>query len=304
MAGCKPLKEQTIKNNFIFGAVMTHEDICMEFLELVIKKKLTQINVDKEKNIVYSPNYKGIRLDIFAKVENGVAYDIEMQVVSDATALRARYYHSHMDMEMLDTSTKYQALPEAYVIFICDYDPIGFGKYVYTIESKCRELPELEYNDGIHTILLSTHGENEAEVLPDVVKFLKFVKADLRDSDNDFGSEYVKKIQSIISYIKSSREMEAKYMSLDEYFRIEYRDELKEAREIGHRQGLEQGLEQGLVRGREQGLEQGRGEGQRVIIKNFLLNMPDANAENTSRILQVPVSMVLKVAEENSIILK
>ena len=86
MAGCKPLKEQTIKNNFIFGAVMTHEDICMEFLELVIKKKLTQINVDKEKNIVYSPNYKGIRLDIFAKDENGVAYDIEMQVVSDATA--------------------------------------------------------------------------------------------------------------------------------------------------------------------------------------------------------------------------
>lgn len=292
MAGCKPLKEQTIKNNFIFGAVMTHEDICMEFLELVIKKKLTQINVDKEKNIVYSPNYKGIRLDIFAKDENGVAYDIEMQVVSDATALRARYYHSHMDMEMLDTGTNYQALPEAYVIFICDYDPIGCRKYIYTIESKCRELPELEYNDGIHTILLSTHGENEADVPPEIVKFLKFVKADLKDSVNDFGSEYIKKIQSIISYIKSSREMEAKYMSLDEYFRIEYRDELKEAREIGHKQGLEQGR------------EQGRGEGQRIIIRNFLLNMPDANAENTSRILQVPVSMVLKVAEENSIVLK
>ena len=37
---------------------------------------------------------------------------------------------------------------------------------MYTIENKCRELPEYEYHDGVHTIFLSTKGRNRDEVLP------------------------------------------------------------------------------------------------------------------------------------------
>ena len=46
------------------------------------------------------------------------------------------------------TGHDYDELPDTYVIFICDYDPLQMGKYVYNIDSRCRELPEYEYKDG------------------------------------------------------------------------------------------------------------------------------------------------------------
>ncbi len=60
----------------------------------------------------------------------------------------------------------------ARLMFICDYDPLQMGKFVYTIESKCKELPEYEYHDGVHTIFLSTKGKNRDEVEPELLKFL------------------------------------------------------------------------------------------------------------------------------------
>ncbi len=68
-----------------------------------------------------------------------------MQVTSKpALGKRVRYYHSQLDMI-------------------------------------CHELPEISLNDGSHTIILSTHGENDADVPEELVKFLKFVGAGLEE---------------------------------------------------------------------------------------------------------------------------
>ena len=61
---------------------------------------------------------------------------------------------------------------------------------MYNIESKCRELPEDEYHDGVHTIFLSTKGRNRDEVSPEIIKFLEYVHANLSDSMRDFKSKY------------------------------------------------------------------------------------------------------------------
>ena len=39
-------------------------------------------------------------------------------------------------MEMLLAGEDYAELPNTYVIFICDFDPIGEGKYRYTLRLK------------------------------------------------------------------------------------------------------------------------------------------------------------------------
>ena len=41
-----------------------------------------------------------------------------------------------------------------------------------------------------------------------MVKFLKFVRADLTESERDFKDAYVKKLQESIRHVKESREME------------------------------------------------------------------------------------------------
>ena len=71
-----------------------------------------------------------------------------------------------MDMELIGTGVDYEELPETFVIFICDFDSIGSGKYRYSVKSVIMEEKDIPYKDGVHTILLSTKGRNKDEVPP------------------------------------------------------------------------------------------------------------------------------------------
>lgn len=216
----KTLQELTIKDNFMFAAVMMNPENCGKFLEITLGIPVERVEVSYEKSIVYHPEYKGIRLDVFAKDAQNTHYNVEMQVARDALEHRSRYYHSQMDMELLLAGISYEELPDVYVIFICDFDPLGGRKYRYTMEQVCREIPELPYKDGSHTIFLSTCGENEAEVPENLVNFLKFVKGTLGDIEDP----YVKNLQNSIRQVKASREMEERFMVLQEMMKKERRE--------------------------------------------------------------------------------
>ena len=75
------LKNLTIKNNFMFAAVMSDEENCKGFLERALSMKIDHVEISTEKNIVYHPEYKWVRLDVYAKDENNTRYNIEMQVL-------------------------------------------------------------------------------------------------------------------------------------------------------------------------------------------------------------------------------
>jgi predicted transposase/invertase (TIGR01784 family) len=189
--------------------------------------------VDREKSIVYNPEYKGVRLDVFAMDAENTHYNVEMQVQTQHLEKRSRYYHSQMDMEMLLRGTAYEELPDSYVIFICDFDPFGEKKYRYTVEKHFKEVQNVAYKDGSHSIFLSTRGKNPADVPAPLVKFLDFVHAELPESTKDFEDEFIRRLQTTISQIKSSREMGAKYMVFEEMLRDE------------HASGKAEGLAQG-----------------------------------------------------------
>ena len=42
-------------------------------------------------------------------------------------------------MELLLTGMEYGNLPDAYVIFVCDFDPFYKKKYKYTFDTICKE---------------------------------------------------------------------------------------------------------------------------------------------------------------------
>ena len=223
MNSYKPLQELTIKDNFLFGAVMCEEENCRRFLEMLLGFPIQRVEVSKEKSIAYHPEYKGVRLDVYAKDEEETHYNVEMQAIrEDALGRRSRYYHSQLDMELLDRGLKYSSLPHTYVIFICDFDPFGAKKYCYTFESRCRESPGTDLEDGRRTIFLSTRGKNDGEVPETMVKFLKFVSAGLKESMQDFGDDFVRSLQSSVQRLKSSRELEGRYMLLQEILEDKY----------------------------------------------------------------------------------
>ena len=178
--------------------------------------------MSKEKSIVYHPEYKGVRLDVYAKNEHNTRYNVEMQVAKKAElGKRVRYYHGQIDMELLLSGSDYTELPEVYVIFICDFDPFGKKKYRYTFTKQCEEEPGAQLQDGCKSIFLSTRGENDREVPGELVSFLNFVKADLSESETDFEDDFVEKLQNTIRRIKSNREMEERFMIFEEMLRDE-----------------------------------------------------------------------------------
>jgi len=229
----KTLQELTIKDNFMFAAVMMDPENCRRLLELALEIPLERVEVSYEKSIVYHPEYKGIRLDVFARDGKNTHYNVEMQVARDALERRSRYYHSQMDMELLLKGTSYEELPDAYVIFICDFDPLGGRKYRYTMENICREAPELPYRDGSHTLLLSTCGENEDEVPEPLVNFLRYVKGVL----TNFGDPFVRRLEDSVRQVRASREMEERFMVLQEMMKQERREGWEEGIAIGKIEG-------------------------------------------------------------------
>ena len=66
--------------------------------------------------------------------------------------------------------------------------------------------------DESETIFLSTKGENPEEVPVELVKFLKYVSADLQESTENFEDDFVESLQKTVHEIKQSRRMEERYM--------------------------------------------------------------------------------------------
>ena len=219
------LSDLTIKNDFMFGAVMINPENCKEFLERALEIEIDRVDVSREKSMVYHPDYKGIRLDVYAKDENNTCYNVEMQMTKKpALGRRSRYYQSQMDMDILLSGREYAELPDSYVIFICDFDPFGERKYRYTFQMQCKESNQTPLEDGRRIAFLSTCGENEDEISKELLAFLKFVKADL----------------------KESREMEERFMTLEEMLKDERKEGLKEGTVKAQKRIVSKMLSKGL----------------------------------------------------------
>ena len=229
----KTFQELTIKDNFMFTAVMSDKENCRKLLSMVLGFPVTVVSVEYEYSIMYNPDYKGIRLDVLAVDDDGSQYNVEVQTVNRKIEKRSRYYHSQLDMKLLERGKEYSILPDAYVVFICDYDPVGIKKYKYTFDHICREAPGYKLEDGSHTIFLSTKGENDSEVPEELVRFLKYVAADLDKSLDDFEDDYVRQLQESVVGIKKDRGMEGGYMLLEEMLNDERTAGIKKGIVIG-----------------------------------------------------------------------
>jgi predicted transposase/invertase (TIGR01784 family) len=235
----KTLQELTIKDNFMFSAVMLDPENCQQLLERVLEIPIAHVEVNREKSIVYNPEYKGIRLDIIAKDEYNTHFNVEMQVQTQKLTHRSRYYHSQIDMELLSSGTGYKHLPAVYVIFICDFDPFGGGKYRYTVKKQIPEWGNHSYDDGSYSIFLSTKGTNKSEVSEMLVNFLEFVSADKEDFAPASEDAFVKRLKVSMKNIKADREMGARYMLLQEL--------LDDERTAGREEGREEGRIEGRI---------------------------------------------------------
>ena len=92
--------------------------------------------------------------------------------------------------------------------------------------------------DGSTSIFLSTKGRDNENVSPELVKFLKYVGAELEESTTDFEDEFVGRLQHTVSEIKLSRRMEERYMLTE----LLMQDERRAGRAEGRIEGLKESI--------------------------------------------------------------
>ena len=66
----KKFKDLTIRDAFMFAAVMSDTEICRKVLELALRIPISEVHVQTEKTMAYHPEYHGVRLDVYASDAN------------------------------------------------------------------------------------------------------------------------------------------------------------------------------------------------------------------------------------------
>ena len=208
-----PWEQVDISNHFMFRLVMENPELCKIALERILDIKITKLVVlVAEKDVEYKLTSKGVRLDIYAEDDKGVAYDFEMQATDrDKKSLgkRTRYYQSLLDGDALKKNIPYSKLRKSYVIFICKSDPFDRNLGYYTFNSWCDEDKTLNLGDEATKILLNTKGDKNG-MSEELKAFLEFIDT------NSPTDEYTKCLADAVQTIKKDEGARDLYMTIEQ----------------------------------------------------------------------------------------
>lgn len=246
----KSFQELDLSNAFLFAAALEDSETCRLVLEIVLGGKVPPVNVHSEHSILVSSDFRSVRLDIYAKDELEVNYNVESQNKNEGNLpKRSRYYQAEMDVSSLKPGEDFDELKPSYIIFICAFDPFGRKLYRYTFEERCLER-DFPLGDETKKIFLSTKGQNRDEVPQELIHFLEYMEESTDEYVATVEEEAINKLHARVTELKKQREMEARYMTVEELLKSRE----KEGRAEGKAEGLVEGRIEGLIEGRTEAI--------------------------------------------------
>ncbi len=223
----------TLRNNFMFRLVMEKQELCKKLIECILGIKIKSISyMEHEKSFEANLRSKGIRLDLFVIDEDGVAYDIEMQMdnsYKEFLGRRTRYYVSTMDNNALKKGERYSQLRKSYVIFICTFDPFGRGLAKYTFNAICNEDHSLVLDDGVTRVFINTEGDRH-RISKELASFIGYISA------GEVTDDYTKDLDEEVRALRNDDGRERDYMT--------YMQTIMEHEDMAYSQGITQGISQ------------------------------------------------------------
>ena len=203
-------KKITITNNFMFCTVMQDEEICREFLEIMLHIKIDRLTYVKSEDAIGNDILgKGIRLDVHVK-DSDREFDLEMQMTdTQELPLRARFYHSLLDADALDKGQSYDILKESFVIFICPFDVFGKGLPVYSFDRTCLEDFSVRLGDKSHTVFFNFGAWEKVgdDKIKNVLKYFQ---------NGTVESALTEKINSMVTHNRYKREWRERFMTYEQ----------------------------------------------------------------------------------------
>ena len=251
--------EYPITNRYTFASVFSNPDNVQPLLEAVLGMPIKGIRiVEPEHSSIPTFQGRGVRMDVFVEDGRGTVYDVEMQNANEGDLeLRSRYLLSCFDRERLRRGEDYIDLGQSVVIFICSFDPIGFGDRKYLIKPAIVDRWSV-FEDGTTRIFLNAYGASQDASLQESVEdrrlasFLSYI-----DGGGTMGDEWVERLDHEVKAFNADEGWRATVLGLE----LDFEHARHLAQKEGRARGLAEGREVGLAEGREAGLAEGREAG-------------------------------------------
>lgn len=98
----KTFQELDLKDAFLFGAALQDAETCRMILEIILGEPIGIISVHAENTLLFSSDFRSLRLDIYASDEMKVDYNLEMQNEDRHNlAKRSRFHQTPMSRVFL-----------------------------------------------------------------------------------------------------------------------------------------------------------------------------------------------------------
>ena len=247
----RKLEELNLLDDFLFHAMLAYPDTGEAFirklLETLFDRKFPHLKIRAQESFAgVNTDLRGARLDVYIEEDGSVqingdeiptVYDVEpdhnhKSAEIKAFPKRARFYHAMIDRRSLKAGENFGKMKKVYVIFICDYDPFGYDRVLYTIKNRCLEEPTMPYEDDAETWVLYTRGKkgNISESLRQLLSYME------NTNQNNAINEDLRDIQQMVDQVKRDGEVSLRYMKWFEHDQMMYEQGRKEEQENTERE--------------------------------------------------------------------
>ena len=251
-------KTYNLKNDVIFNTFFSrkgNEEYLIDFLQSLLKIEITEIKIQEQVNLEkLAQNEKGGRLDLQAKLNDGIIINIELQIRNQNNMEnRTLLYGAKTISREVKRGTDYRKIKQVIMISILDYEMLGFHEYVSETVTVLEKHRECEVIKGMkwYFIELPKFRKSHPDMNERLNQWLAFI--------DDYDKGVIEMVEKKNKTIERARE-EIKYLTGDR--------ELRRLAEL--REKWEMDYADTMVYGREQGLEEGRQEGKKEVAKEML----------------------------------
>ena len=238
----RKLKDLNLLDKFLFDEAMEDEENKnMKTLLDIILGQDTHLKQppQTEKECRSSFEKRQIRLDVYTVDEDDVVYDTEPQKTNTKNLpKRSRLYQGMIDSRLLPPGCiDFNLLNPVVIIMIMPFDLFGYELYRYTFKMQCEEVPEMELGDDATRIFLNSHGKHPELVSRELIELLEYMEKSTDAVVEECESERIHQMHERVNRLKSSKEMEIKFMQKWEEKEMERQEAYADGREEGARGG-------------------------------------------------------------------
>ena len=234
----RKLKDLNLLDKFLFDEAMEDEENKnMKTLLDIILGQDTHLKQppQTEKECRSSFEKRQIRLDVYTVDEDDVVYDTEPQKTNTKNLpKRSRLYQGMIDSRLLPPGCiDFNLLNPVVIIMIMPFDLFGYELYRYTFKMQCEEVPELELGDDATRIFLNSHGKHPELVSQELIELLEYMEKSTDAVVEECESERIHQMHERVNRLKSSKEMEIKFMQKWEEKEMERQEAYAEGERAG-----------------------------------------------------------------------